>query len=102
MDDDDDKDGIINLNDATNTLSSQDYSYESRKVITNPVQNGLLEFPSSVAINNIFIYDISGKEIKLTPINKNLFDVSAFQNGVYLVKTEVENKIYTQKILIQK
>ncbi len=52
---------------------------------------------------NLRIFDVIGEEVFHTTGNSNLItiDVSKFKNGIYFIQLEINNKLATQKLLVQ-
>lgn len=99
MDDDDDNDGIINLFDPT-SLSNKNYDKLQAKIFPNPVTNGLITIESNSALDEIIIYDYSGKIVLNQKVNMNSINLNSFSKGVYIVKLKKGTQLQTNKILI--
>lgn len=81
----------------------ENFDNNSISLYPNPTQNsfsihGLQSKPSSISI-----LDISGQKIKsISTASYKQIDVSGLSSGVYLISIQVEDKIVTKKMIIQK
>lgn len=100
MDDDDDHDGIINLKDASNTLSLQENSTINISIYPNPITNGVLTFESDKVITKVALYDLSGKELVQSKISSNVVTVDTLAAGIYFVKFQSEGGSTFRKVVI--
>lgn len=85
------------------TLASGRFASENRIAIyPNPV-NGSLNIDAGETINEIKIFDVSGKKLQtLRGASDQLsVDFSQFSRGIYLIRIETENHTVTQKIVKQ-
>jgi hypothetical protein len=88
---------LSELNDISNLM----------KIYPNP-STGVFNFKLNQVLEsdlNIAVYDIHGKEIARKLISgKNLseesIDLSAFSNGIYILKLQMDTRIYLQKLQI--
>lgn len=101
MDDDDDNDGIINLRDAVNNLSSVQHGTITLNVYPNPVTNGILGFDSNMAIASVAIYDVTGKLVSENKIDGTTLNVATLSPGIYFFKFQSENGSIFKKIAIR-
>lgn len=90
-------------------LAAEDEYLETVKVFPNPTsEQFVVEFINHTPKNSsIIITDISGKKIQersLKTIGKQheIFDVSNYPAGVYLIKTNFDKSVSTKKIIIEK
>lgn len=87
--------GINNISSAVHTIS----------VFPNPANTSIkiqTDFEQGKTAE-IKIYNMLGKEMFSKQINANdeLIDISNLPNGVYLIKSQAEDKISTQKFIVQ-
>jgi hypothetical protein len=97
----------ISIDDITwtcfNTLSIDEDNLRQLKVYPNPAKNLVnisLVQNTKVAIE---IYDLLGKTVLITEINHSKpIDVSALNNGIYLIRFTQNEKTVTKKLVISK
>ncbi|NRD23975.1 endonuclease [Winogradskyella litoriviva] len=83
-------------------LSTDEYSIESVKLHPNPVNNNLKVDLKSNIETTIEIYDILGKQVTKTLINKtSTLNLQKLQSGVYIVKISQGNSTITKKLIKQ-
>jgi len=71
------------------------------KVFPNPT-SGKLKLEGDVLVNaNVAIYDINGKQLLIKSSNESILeiDISPYSSGTYILKVEVDSKIYNQVII---
>jgi hypothetical protein len=86
-------------------LNTNSYDLQSEQLVFYPnPSNGIVEFKEiNEKINQIFVYDITGKIVKqITETLQNKIDLNELINGVFLLKIETENRVFSQKIVIKK
>ena len=84
------------------TLSNNDFSFEkSVQLYPNPAKDFITySFATDFNLKSIKVYDLLGKEVLLIKDFKDLeFNVSNFNNGVYLVNFESVSSIITKKFI---
>lgn len=84
----------------TSTVSINDVVNSKIKLYPNPT-TGIINFEfAQNNINKITVSDITGKQvIEKTAFNKNaMIDLSSIANGIYIIKIQSDNKIFTTKI----
>ncbi len=91
---------------AGTPMAVNDYQFsEAATIYPNPVSELLVIGYQLLGAEKreIKIFDVAGKEIFHSIINSNqsLIDVSKFENGIYFVQLQSENKTETQKLIIQ-
>ena len=89
---------IITLNINT---SNGGLEKELFKVFPNPT-SGKLKLEGDVLVNaNVAIYDINGKQLLIKSSNESILeiDISPYSSGTYILKVEVDSKIYNQVII---
>jgi hypothetical protein len=81
-------------------LSSDSFDVTSFKMYPNPVSN-VLTISNLEEIQNVTIYDITGKEMMNSNLNvfESQLDLSSFSNGLYLVKVSVNNNTKTFRVV---
>ncbi|MEN8787808.1 MAG: T9SS type A sorting domain-containing protein, partial [Flavobacteriales bacterium] len=66
-------------------------------IFPNPT-NGIVNVSSKNEIEEIELYDMAGK--RLNKVQKvNSIDISAFENGVYVLKVKQNGSVTTKKIV---
>lgn len=90
-------------------LAAEEFVENVVKVFPNPVsEQFVVEFFNKTSKNSsISVIDINGKilqERKLKGIGKQqeVFEVSSYPSGIYLVKSNFDNKVFIKKIIIEK
>jgi beta-galactosidase len=74
-------------------------------IYPNPVLKGKLNIDNVLTDSLLRIYDLAGNILLTSDLKAgktNTVDVSAFIEGVYLVNIETGNRIFTQKIVLNK
>ena len=66
-------------------------------IYPNPVKDELRIESGELKIENVGIYDLSGK--KLLTFNVSIFNVSALSQGIYFIKIETDNGIVIKKMV---
>ncbi len=91
---------LVTSNDVS--LSASEYQIKGLKYYPNPVNNHL-NISTEENIDNISVFDISGKKIyEFEPKHNNLtVDFSHWKKGIYFVKLEVNNVLSAFKIVKQ-
>ena len=68
-------------------------------VFPNPV-NSVLHINSNKDINQVKIYDITGKEVLIKSNSLQEIDVSQLYDGLYFLNIEIDNQNIVKKIII--
>ena len=87
-------------------LATNEPNYSSLKVYPNPANEYIIFIlPQNAKQNQLTLTDIYGRVIKKIPIKENQkqikWDCKNIKSGVYFYKTEIHEKIYKGKILIE-
>ncbi|HEY0045876.1 MAG TPA: T9SS type A sorting domain-containing protein [Flavobacterium sp.] len=98
-DDDNDNDGNINYLDNTN-LALADMSSPAMQIFPNPCTGGVLYFSSSIDLENLYIFNLSGQRMKKVITNQNQLSVD-FNPGLYILKYTNNGKQVTEKLIVQ-
>ncbi len=101
MDDDDDQDGIINLKDASNTLTTSDVFDFTLAIYPNPIVNGILVFKSTVPVKMVTVYDVCGKELAQLKPSSDSVNFENFASGIYFVKFQCDATRVFKKVIIR-
>ena len=90
----------FNLTVQDGTLSTQNFQIEEVNLFPNPVNN-ILNIQTNLYIENVEIFNMLGQRINELTLDSNnkLIDMSAFTEGMYLVKVSVNGKEFTYKVL---
>lgn len=83
--------------------SVDDIKMQTISIYPNPT-NGILNFDfSTQKIQNINISDVAGKKVfeKNNPNQKEVIDLSSFENGTYIITLQIENENKSFKIIKQ-
>ncbi|MFO7830011.1 MAG: T9SS type A sorting domain-containing protein [Bacteroidales bacterium] len=79
---------------------------ESLKVYPNPTKgNVIIELPEEANANyNVEVYSLSGAKIYSKTISRNdsRLNLEEFNNGIYIIKLNLDGKVYSNKIQIRK
>ena len=89
---------------ANFTLSSADYFQKEFKIYPNPTVDELnFEFPDNVQSANVQVYNILGKQITQTQLNRTVpkLDTNAWASGMYVVQIITEDAVQTKRIIKQ-
>ncbi len=89
---------VITVNEFSNIQILQQNGIS---IYPNPT-NGIINFEfANNNIQQIVIFDITGKQIiEKTAISQNaMIDLSSFESGIYIVKIQTDNEIFTTKIV---
>lgn len=93
--------------DLSTTLSSEKFNTIGFKLFPNPVEHNsfIVQAKNKERIQNIEIFDLSGKLVKRINFEKNTFytnvNVKSLNAGVYVVITRTNMGIGTQKLIIK-
>ena len=82
------------------TLSTAKFDKTSIKMYPNPVKNSLT-IDADSSIQKVSVYNILGQEVMTASpkSNSTTLQTSALQKGVYILKTDIEGNISTNKII---
>lgn len=82
------------------TLGTTQFEKSNVKMYPNPVKN-MLTIDANSTIKKVSFYNILGQEVlSRTPkSNSTTVQTSALQKGVYIVKTDIDGKVSTTKII---
>jgi hypothetical protein len=88
-----------NIRQAT-TLSTAKFETSSVKMYPNPVRN-TLTIDANSNIQKVSVYNILGQEVmKVSPKSNSVtLQTSELQKGAYMVRTEIDGKVSTSKII---
>lgn len=91
--------GRVVITDAT--LSLSDFEQTAFKVFPNPVQNILNVQNNQTNIQEVQLFDITGRLLRSVQPESNItnVDFSSLSNGIYLLKVTSEGKTITRKIV---
>ncbi len=78
-------------------LATNETSFNKVQFYPNPVKD-VLTVSSSKKVNSISVYNVAGQLVK-TAQNANTVNMSNLSAGVYVVKTDVEGKTETSKVI---
>jgi hypothetical protein len=72
------------------------------RIYPNPLQGAVLFFNSDISVNQLTIYDLTGKEISNTRINDDFYGISlkGLNSGIYFVRFDTEKGPGLKKIII--
>lgn len=102
MDDDDDRDGIINLLDNVINLSIEQPEKIELKIFPNPVTNGVLNIESTSAITSVAVFDLTGKPLLHADVVSNAIPVDRLADGIYLLKLDSGQGCVYKKIAVNR
>jgi hypothetical protein len=74
------------------------------KIYPNPTADFTLVSSGNKRMNQISIYDVSGKQILIKNLDSSNFilDTSELTNGIYLLNINVEGKLHVKRLVIQR
>lgn len=78
-------------------LNTEDLTDATFTIYPNPVTN-TLNINTHKNISNIKVYDLLGNEVKIAH-NFNSVDMSNTSSGMYIIQIEIENQVYTKKVI---
>ena len=84
-------------------FSVQSYSVKKITVYPNPAKTHIkLKVDGKESALNVKIYDLRGQIVMTKKISheNNLINISSLKQGIYLIKAEVDNSIYQQKLIV--
>ncbi|MDO1499769.1 T9SS type A sorting domain-containing protein [Winogradskyella maritima] len=84
------------------TLSNNNFDHHDLAVYPNPFKD-FIKFNKDLALNEAYIYDISGKLIEIKPLSVNShLDLSSYQSGLYFLSvSDEESSTHMFKIIKQ-
>ncbi len=88
------EDYTINVKEA---LATSETSIKNTQLYPNPVKN-VLTVSSNKKVNSISLYNAAGQMVKISR-NANTVDMADLPAGVYVVKTDVEGKTESSKVI---
>ena len=97
----------FNLQIITNTVTTNivdvldvnNFEAINIRVYPNPVKDLLyLDVPSSLKVNSVKLFDISGKLVQLFK-NHNFLDLGSMRQGLYILKIETDKGDFNQKVI---
>lgn len=99
MDDDDDNDGIINLLDSV-TLSNVSFNDFKARIYPNPVTNGFINIESDFVVDEMTLYDYTGRIVLNEKVDFNKINLATYPKGTYLIRLKRKNQSQWSKIVI--
>ena len=81
------------------TLSTEDFNVDNIKMYPNPAQSYITISGNHLDINEVRIFDITGKEVINTKLLNNQVDISQLQSGMYLVNIIGDNVDVFKKLI---
>ncbi|WP_312768863.1 GEVED domain-containing protein [Epilithonimonas sp.] len=88
------EDYTLNVKEA---LATGETSFNKVQLYPNPVKD-VLNISSTKKVNSISVYNVAGQLVK-TVQNTNTVNMNNLSAGVYVVKTDVEGKVETSKVI---
>ena len=92
--------GITDLTAPPVNIKTQDKNEETY-IYPNPSNGTFTIINDELLITNIEIIDITGKIIQSTIINSHNAKFTINKKGIYFIKAQSKNKIFTQKLIVQ-
>jgi hypothetical protein len=90
----------ITIQEGNGVLNVDDVSFTSISVYPNPSDLGIFYINNDVlGEKRIDVYNILGKKITTIKTNGNLIDLSSVNEGVYILKIQIDNKIFVKKVV---
>ncbi|MGX7668060.1 peptide-N-glycosidase F-related protein [Flavobacterium pedocola] len=90
----------VYLQGENTVLSTTDYYVVSYDIFPNPAK-GIVTVNCSHTLKNLQLFDAQGRLVKEEMVNglTSKIDVSAHSNGIYFLKIETENGVFSEKII---
>lgn len=88
------------LKNTGDNLSVNDIALDEFTLYPNPT-NGILNINSSLEIEKLIVYDLTGKEV-LSHANKTSVDVSLLSKGLYLIEIYTKNGVVDTRKFVKK
>lgn len=86
----------------TSSKTTTNTSIEGLQVFPNPVENGKLFIRSKGNLSKkIEIYNVLGKRVLSTSLNKEFLDVSRLSSGIYILKIKTNTTEVSKKLIIR-
>ncbi|QTE23002.1 endonuclease [Polaribacter cellanae] len=83
-----------------NVLSTENFYLENLHFYPNPVENIInIEKTGNYKIESLSIYNVLGKKITTIKTISNKINLSFLSKGIYILKFEVDNKLYATKFI---
>lgn len=80
-------------------LNTDSFELNKIKVYPNPTVDVLyLDFPSSLAINSVKLFDVSGKLVNLSQ-NETSLSLADIKQGLYILKIETDKGVFIEKVI---
>lgn len=101
-------DGISDSFDLVTSIKNNFLHSNTLKLYPNPANDYItLELPTNEVVKNITIFDIKGATYLAPTIstmynNIQMFNVNTLEPGLYIIRTETEQGIYTNKFIISR
>ncbi len=95
--------GVFRLQVENTALANQDFEKNAIKISLTPnPSNGQFKIETQEKIETLNAFDLLGKEIKLTSLNNNFYQIDNQVSGIYFIKVALANGFQaTQKLVIQ-
>ncbi|MEO9569559.1 MAG: endonuclease [Polaribacter sp.] len=94
------KDNVDDIGQHNSTLSINNFISKGISFYPNPVNSILyIENTDNFSIKNLSIYNYLGKKIRSIQTPKEEINTQNLSKGIYILKFEVENKIYSTKFI---
>lgn len=95
-------DGNLEIDEVgTVYLSLDDYTKKALKIYPVPTTDIINIQATNFNINQIELYDLAEKKMKIEDHNKSQIDISNFANGMYLLKIHSDNQVVESKIIVK-
>lgn len=93
----------IVFNDGNRMLKSEELQENDLRLFPNPSSDMLNIESSTTKINSVYIYNVLGELVYSEEINNNAISINTtkFPKGLYLVKISKEDKIVSEKLIIE-
>ncbi len=80
------------------SVAQNPIAHNNLKLYPNPVSS-LLHIESDSDIDHIQIYDLTGKQMNLLRFENKTVDVSALQNGIYIIEVQTNDSTFKSKFV---
>jgi hypothetical protein len=95
-------DSFFPINVSCTNLGLDYYSTEDFKIFPNPASDFFyLKNLKNSNTRNIYMHDISGKQVLKITGNNSIININSLPKGMYIIKVETENNVFNYKLLKQ-
>jgi len=100
--------GLVNINSDNkftiimeSSVNVENNQQSNISIFPNPSKNGIFQVEGIRKNSQISIYDITGKSVYNKTLSTQKINLSNLNKGIYLIKIQENNVIFTEKLIIQ-